>query len=67
MFLNKNIILKEMSYPSRVNLTSQYYFLTSFLLVSAAVLWTCGPVTESHTLDLRCISVTLCPGLILQL
>lgn len=39
-----------MSSPSIENLTSQYYFWTSFFLVSASVLWTCGRITESqHT------------------
>lgn len=54
-----------MSSPSMVNLTSQYYFWTSFFLVAASVLWTCGRVTESHTLHLSYISVTLCSGLLL--
>lgn len=46
---------------SMVNLTSQYYFF----LVSAAVLWTCGHITESQTLHLSYISGTLCSGLLL--
>lgn len=56
-----------MSSASMANLTSQYYFWTSFFLVSAAVLWTCGRVTESHTLHLSYISGTLCSGWLLEL
>lgn len=36
--LNKTAILKEMSDPSMAHLSGQDYFLTSLLLVSAAVL-----------------------------
>jgi hypothetical protein len=36
--LNKTAILKEMSDPGMVHVSGQDYFLTSLLLVSAAVL-----------------------------
>lgn len=54
-----------MSSASVANLTSQYYFWTSFFLVSGAVLWTCGRVAESPTLHLSYILGTLCSGLLL--